>query len=38
MKEYVHRISDHIMKFETAISSLGGKPTVVNDLIYDNVI
>ncbi|CAG9953639.1 unnamed protein product [Clonostachys rosea f. rosea IK726] len=35
MKEYVHRISDHIMKFETAISALGGKPTVVNDLIYD---
>ncbi|CAI6101292.1 unnamed protein product, partial [Clonostachys chloroleuca] len=35
MKEYVHRISDHIMKFETTISALGGKPTVVNDLIYD---
>ncbi|CAH0051225.1 unnamed protein product, partial [Clonostachys solani] len=35
MKQYVQRISDHVLKFETAISALAGKPTVVNDLIYD---
>ncbi|VUC25797.1 unnamed protein product [Clonostachys rosea] len=35
MKQYIQRVVDHVLKFETAISALAGKPFVVNDLIYD---